>query len=49
MPHQLRMRHAISAGPNTSAATQRITADEVLAWQMDENEPLGNLGLQCPV
>jgi hypothetical protein len=37
------MRHAISAAPNTSAAMQWIAADEVPAWQMDENEPFGNL------
>jgi hypothetical protein len=43
MPHQLRMKHAISAAPYTSATTQRIAANEVRAWQMDENEPLGKL------
>jgi hypothetical protein len=43
IPHQLQMRHAILAAPNTSAAMQRIAADEVPAWQLDENEPLGNL------
>jgi hypothetical protein len=43
MPHQLQMRHAISTAPNTSAATQRIAADELPAWKMDKNEPQSNL------